>query len=307
MINLAKRIIKKFLSYLSLYLYNEESACTIIERILYMVRQEYTVMPRFGFHQPLDYYMDTFPVLFEDAIYVEGEPIPLPPVPERLGYSADDTEYLNWGRDDKSLIVTQIQKHLNKDKNISILDFGCSSGRVLRHFYTESKEKGWTLFGSDIQARPVQWMREKFPDDFCVFTGNALPHLPFEDNSFDVIYGISVFTHIKYNWDMWLLELRRVLKPGGLLIQTIHSEFAWEYYYNNRHEKWVKENHSGKMLEIEKMPYDYFYYGDISVSQVFWRRDIARKFWQRYFKVLDILEPPDHRSFQDWMVCRKPG
>jgi hypothetical protein len=60
------------------------------------------------------------------------------------------------------------------------------------------------------------------------------------------------------------------------------------------------------MLETKDMPHDYFYYGDMSVSQVFWKRDIARKYWQRYFTVLDVLPPPDHRSFQDWMVCRKP-
>lgn len=28
---------------------------SVVERTLHMVRQEYTVLPRFGFHQPLDY------------------------------------------------------------------------------------------------------------------------------------------------------------------------------------------------------------------------------------------------------------
>jgi SAM-dependent methyltransferase len=262
-------------------------------------------MPRFGFHQPLDYYMDTFPPQFDPPVTVAGEPLPLPPIPERMGYSADDKEYLDWGRDDKSLVEAQMIKHLDTKPGKNILDFGCSSGRVLRHFYDDARGK-YQLFGVDIQARPIQWMRENFPKEFCVYTGCTQPHLPFPDNSFDVIYGFSVFTHIKFQWDAWLLELRRIMKPGALMIQTIHTENAWRFYYQHRHLDWVRDNHSAKMLETEEMPYNYFYYGDSSVSQVFWKRDVARAFWSRYLDILDVLPPPDKRSFQDWMVCRKP-
>ena len=279
---------------------------TIIERTLQMVRQEYTVMPRFGFHQPLDYAMDTLPVAFEPPVFVEGVELPLPPIPDRMGYAADNTEYLAWGQDDKQLVLDQIAKHASISKDMSIMDFGCSSGRVLRHFHTEAQQLNWTLLGVDVQARPIQWMRENFPKSFCVYTGSTMPILPFADNSIDIIYGFSIFTHIKYHWDMWLLELKRVLKPGGLLIQTIHTENAWDFYYRHRDQNWVLQNHSAKMLQTQEMPYDYFYYGDVSVSQVFWKRDVVRSYWERYFDVLDVLAPPDHRSFQDWVVCRKP-
>lgn len=277
----------------------------IIEHTLQMVRQEYTVMPRFGYHQPIDYYMDTFPVPFEPPVFVEGETLPLPPVPDRMGYSADNAEYLDWGRTDKGLLMKPINKYLGKSNDVRLLDFGCSSGRVLRHFYGESQTSGWGLYGVDIQARPIQWIRENFPKQFCVYTGTVMPHLPFPDNYFDVIYGFSVFTHIKFNWDMWLLELKRVLKPGGLLLQTIHTETAWQTYYDHRTESWASDNHSKKMLETREMPYDYFYYGDISVSQVFWKKEIAREYWGRYLDVLEVMPPPDRRSFQDWMICRK--
>lgn len=283
----------------------EHLAREIIERTLWMVRSEYTVMPRFGFHQPLDYHKDTLPPDFDEPIMIEGEPLPLPPVPERMGYSSDDIDYLSWGKEDKNIIKGQIANHVSSTDNLSILDFGCSSGRVLRHFYSESVTQGWELFGVDIQARPIQWMRVHFPANFCVFTGNTMPHLPLPDASIDVIYGVSVFTHIKYLWDAWLLELRRVLKPNGLLIQTIHSEHAWKFYYDHRNEDWVKDNQSSSVLQSADMGYDFLYYGDAVVSQVFWRRDIAKEYWSRYFDVIDILPPPSARSFQDWMICRK--
>jgi ubiquinone/menaquinone biosynthesis C-methylase UbiE len=284
----------------------EDRETAIVERTLSMVRSEYTVMPRFGFHQPLDYYLDTLPAKFESPLKIAGSELPVPASDDRMGYSPNDAEeYLRWGRDDRDLIKKQIDKHLHKNSDLAILDFGCSSGRVLRHFYEEAKTSNWSLTGVDIQAKPIQWMREFMPPEFCVYTGSTMPILPFPDNYFDVIYGFSIFTHIKFNWDMWLLELKRVLKPGGILIQTIHTENAWRFYYDNRTAAWVRDNHSAVMLEKQEMPYDYFYYGDMSVSQVFWKREVARTYWGRYFSVLDVMQPPDERSFQDWMICKK--
>jgi ubiquinone/menaquinone biosynthesis C-methylase UbiE len=51
------------------------------------------------------------------------------------------------------------------------------------------------------------------------------PPLPFPDQTFDLVFGISVFTHLRESWQFaWLRELARTLKPGGLAIMTIMSE-----------------------------------------------------------------------------------
>ena len=64
-----------------------------------MVRSEYTVILRFGFHQPLDYYLDTPPVNFEDPLKMEVEKLLEPASDVRKGYSPNDAaEYLSWGR-----------------------------------------------------------------------------------------------------------------------------------------------------------------------------------------------------------------
>jgi SAM-dependent methyltransferase len=199
-----------------------------------------------------------------------------------------------------------VQKCASRDENCTVLDFGCSSGRVLRHFETERRHRGWKLCGVDVQARPIEWMRYHLPDFFEVATCSTMPHLPFADASIDFIYGISVFTHIKYLWDTWLLELKRILKPGGLLMQTIHAEPAWEFYFKNRTEPWVASSLSPEMLAKPRMDVDFFYHGDALVSQVFWKESVARSFWGRYFTVLDVTPPPP-RSFQNWIICRKPA
>lgn len=265
----------------------------------------FTVMPRFAFHQPLDYRDTTLPPDFDRPILVNGETLPVPAGADRFGYSVNDTgEYLRWGKVDHELLLDRIDKHYGEAADLHIMDFGCSSGRVLRHFQIEHEARNWTLYGTDLQARAIEWMRRNFPPHYQIFTSSLMPRIPLPDNSLDVIYGISVFTHIKYHWDSWLMELKRVLRPGGLLIQTVQTENAWKFYHMHRRESWVRESQPRRVIDVENMDADYVYHGDIRVSQVFWKRKIVAEFWGRYFRILEIEEPPE-KSFQDWVICQK--
>jgi hypothetical protein len=100
------------------------------------------------------------------------------------------------------------------------------------------------------------------------------------------------------------MELRRVMKPGGLLIQTVHAEYAWDYYRKHRNEVWVQNSLPPQLINGGGMDMDFFYYGDIRVSQVFWKRRVVEDFWGRYFRVLEVTDPPEN-SFQDWVICQK--
>jgi len=224
----------------------------------------------------------------------------------RPGYSPDDDQhYLEWGKHDHDHIMTLIKKHRGVDPGMSILDFGCSSGRVLRHFYEEYKTLDWRLHGIDIQAYLVEWMRRNFPPEIQVICGSTYPHLPYEDRSMDCVFGVSVFTHTKYLWDTWLAEIRRVLKPGGLCLQTVQCERAWRFYHEHRDEEWVQQGHPETMLSKAEMDTDYFQYGDAFVSQNFFREDTIKKFWSRIMPVVDFLAPDPRYGYQDWIVLQK--
>lgn len=59
-----------------------------------------------------------------------------------------------------------------------------------------------------------------------MFHRNELsPPLPFGDGSLDCVYAISVLTHLseKSHFE-WVAELRRVIKPRGIIAITTHSD-----------------------------------------------------------------------------------
>jgi SAM-dependent methyltransferase len=103
----------------------------------------------------------------------------------------------------------------------SVLDFGCGCGRVAIWW----RDYRADFFGCDIDAEAIGWAAANLPGRFTV--NNLLPPLTFPNATFDLVYSISVFTHLsEEHQDLWLAELRRVTKPGGVAILSVHSKAA---------------------------------------------------------------------------------
>jgi SAM-dependent methyltransferase len=109
------------------------------------------------------------------------------------------------------------------------LDFGCGIGRILRH---AAEEEGAEFWGCDIDGPSVDWLMANLSPPLHVLRNGESPPLELPDEHFDLIWAFSVFTHLMDTWSGWLLELHRMLKPGGLLIATVfgpaHTEFGGE-------------------------------------------------------------------------------
>lgn len=101
-----------------------------------------------------------------------------------------------------------------------ILDFGCGCGRIIRHF-KDLKEAN--LYGTDYNLRLVEWCRQNL--SFARFNVNQLkPPLPYKNESFDLVYARSVFTHLPEKLQVnWMTEIYRILKPGGVILLTTHG------------------------------------------------------------------------------------
>jgi len=102
----------------------------------------------------------------------------------------------------------------------AILDFGCGCGRVARHWPLDGPE----VYGCDYNPDLVAWCTANLPN--LRATRNQLaPPTPYVTGSFDLIYALSVFSHLDEVLQRgWLNEFRRLLRPGGLLVLSVLGE-----------------------------------------------------------------------------------
>ncbi len=101
------------------------------------------------------------------------------------------------------------------------LDFGCSSGRVLRVMRVAFPETSWR--GCDPNEPAVQWTRDNLPGIEFFVSGNE-PPLELADESLDLVYAISIWSHFEPELGLrWFEEMHRVLRPGGHLVFTTHG------------------------------------------------------------------------------------
>lgn len=123
---------------------------------------------------------------------------------------------------EKLLKENEIDLHL-KEK---VLDFGCRAARVMRHL--KNKE----VWGCDVCEEAIKWCIENMPFNFLKNNANVA-HLPFEDNYFDLVYAMSVFSHMDIDCQSWIMELSRITKKGGHIFMTITTKDSAEFYNRN--------------------------------------------------------------------------
>ena len=95
--------------------------------------------------------------------------------------------------------------------NGKLLDLGCGNGEKA---YALSKI-GFDVTGLDYDAARLEIARKQYSGvDFRLF--HIRHHLPFMDNTFDVIFSNSVFQYIDHV--SIIRECKRILKPDGCII-----------------------------------------------------------------------------------------
>ena len=152
-----------------------------------------------------------------------GYPIP-PPRMRQLTTAGHVTiaEHIKEGLQAANMLEDILKREGIEPQSLGrVLDFGCGCGRVLRHLH-----RAWPnaqLFGSDVDEELVGWVRKRLHGVAHFHVNNFLPPCQFGSQSFDVVYAVSVFTHMdKKAQSAWLNEFSRIIKPGGLLLLTVH-------------------------------------------------------------------------------------
>jgi SAM-dependent methyltransferase len=171
-----------------------------------------------------------------------------------------------------------------------VLDFGCGAGRTLRHFFAEAGSA--EIWGADIDAPSIKWLQANLCPPLHTWRCAPAPPLGLEPGTFDLAWAISVFTHLTGESLPWLLELHRMLKPGGLLIATYMGRWNAEYAGG---EPW-NEDEVGMSIVQQHLGWEA---GGPSVLMSDWW---VRAHWGRAFEILEIA-PQVHG--QSWALMRK--
>ena len=181
-----------------------------------MKRRVLRLLDRFGLVRPaFRLYERAVALRPTQRLAVDGPPLPPRRLMVRVAGTSDADWFLRSGRAGYNAIAA----HAPLAELESVLDFGCGCGRVTRWW----SDFHGRVAGSDVSRSAIEWCRTNLP--FARFEQNALaPPLMFDDESFDLVYALSVFTHLTADLQLaWRDEVRRVLRPGGQLLLTTHG------------------------------------------------------------------------------------
>ncbi len=181
-----------------------------------------------------------------------------------------------------------------------IIDWGCGCGRVFRYLPQGVLPR---LVGADVDADSIEWCRHGFPASEFQWVP-LLPPTPLPSSAFDLLIGVSVFTHLREQAQhAWLQELARICSSGGLLLVTIHGPTAGARANLSEEQtrEWMGKGFIATGLNADlagAIPDDGYYVDSLHTH------DYVRREWGRHFDVVDIRDSPI-ANHQDLVILRR--
>jgi SAM-dependent methyltransferase len=221
-----------------------------------------------------------------------GAPIPPVELATRVGPGESDDPieaYLREG----AAVRERIERLLPADwtwPGKRVLDFGCGSARVLRQFLTEAGQAEFC--GCDVDGASIAWIEANLSPPLHVFRNEPAPPLALDDASLDLVYATSVFTHIGDLWSDWLLELHRILAPGGHFVASFLGASMWEALIGEPYD----EDAVGMTVRRHWTAQD---------AWVFHSEWWLRERWGRLFDVDTVARPPHGQVTHSYIALTK--
>ncbi len=135
---------------------------------------------------------------------------------QRKQYNKGGLGRLYWDYRDKVIF-----KNIKEDSNV-ILDVGCGEGITLEKLLKTYPDKD--IRGIDINRENIEICRTY---DLPVSEGDILD-LDITDESIDCCILSEVIEHIK-DYDLALIEIKRILRKGGKLIIVFPNDFVFKF------------------------------------------------------------------------------
>lgn len=229
----------------------------------------------------------------------------LPDTSDREGYYGQNhfAYWLSGLRDTKNIM--SVCEDLEKEFD-SILDMGCASGRVLRHLTSDNVRM---VYGCDINNKHIRFVENFLKPTIRAFNNTSIPYISMPDSSVSVISAFSVFTHLESFVSAWIMEVLRVLEPGGIFFVTLHTEEtlysmkeSWPVYDALRDHPKFSEAMSREVMKKERYVFRWHENRSYS-SNVFYQTSYIKRTWGSKLSLIDIWRK--FPEYQDTFIFQK--
>ena len=240
-----------------------------------------------------------------DDCEVDEDGVRIPPawLIQAFTGAPDTTDHIESGKRSADYYVDLYNRLCgNFDDVERVLDFGCGCGRVLSRMPGNGNPR---YFGVDLRDDALQWLRETMPEGTFV-PGKSMPPLDLEPGNFDLIYAVSVLTHLTQEQERaWLDEWHRLLKAGGYVFATFRAEdWVEQFAYENQRPAIRKEWSENDGFCYQKHRYWEGIFPEF-YSGTYHTVDYVRANWGKQFEIVEILPAAATPNEQNTAVMRK--
>jgi len=140
-------------------------------------------------------------------------------IEEQIAFAGKGHDFYTRVKADHAIGV--IARQLPGTQHPDVLDIGCGHGYI----HPMLAAAGYRVTGVETADEVLELAREDNPDNtYITYIAHDGQHLPFPDETFDVVMAVGVMHHVPPDeWPNFLTEARRVLRPGGLVLIYEHN------------------------------------------------------------------------------------
>jgi ubiquinone/menaquinone biosynthesis C-methylase UbiE len=147
-------------------------------------------------------------------------------------------------------------------KGALILDVGCGRGL----FDKQLAEAGYSVIGMDFEGDIIKKINEEVKNwglsGKLKFVEGDVLDIPFTDSSFDAVCDFGLMENLyKEDWEEYVSEINRVLKPGGFYLNISLSRETHQFF-----EFYPKGSENG---EFEKYGVHYHFFKKEEMKEIF--------------------------------------
>ena len=150
-------------------------------------------------------------------------------------------------------------------KNKTVLDIACGEGYGSNLMGNVAKE----VIGVDIASEVVERAQKKYKKNNLTYQCGSASQIPLKDGYFDVVVSFETIEHHDEHEQM-MTEIKRVLKPGGLLIisspdklnytdkRNFHNPYHVKELYKDAFKDLIKKHFSNSNFYLQRATFSSF-------------------------------------------------